>query len=153
VRVVQEPPTASVKPWSDGYAATYWLGRATTEADGNVLHEAHPVYRREDSGRPQLVPPPAMLYPTHAPGPSTNAAFEQFEVLRAEVARARELILRLARASEELVQQTASLKTATASIQQVEAQLRQLLQNTAAFSNRLQQLEQRLTTPAPPLKP
>ena len=150
VHVVQESTSESAKPWSDGYAATYWLGRATASADNNVLHETHPVYRREDAGRPQLATPAALFYPTNAPLPATNAALEQFEFLRAEVARARDLTLRLAHAIDGLTQQAASMKTSGESIQQVQLQLTQLLQNAGALSNRVQQLEQRLpTTPRP----
>jgi ABC-type transporter Mla subunit MlaD len=132
---------------------TYWHGRTTVGSDGNVMHEAHPVYRREDAGQPQLVTPPEIFFPANVPVPSTNAAFEQFEILRAEAARARDLMLQLARASEGLGQQAASMTNTAQTTRQLQEQLRQLLHTASALSNRVQQLENRLVLPSRPNKP
>ena len=146
VRVIQETQPATDKPWSDGEFATYWMGRTTIGSDGSVLHEAHPVYRRENAGQPRLATPPELFLPTNTAASSTNAAFEQFELLRAEAARARELTLQLTRASEALAQQASGLKATAENTRHLQEQLRQLLQSSAVLSNRLLRLE----TQSPP---
>jgi hypothetical protein len=153
VRIIQERPPASRQPWSDGEAATYWLGRTAVGRDGTVLHEAHPVYRLENASLPQLATPPEFFFPTNVPIPLTNAAFEQFELLRAETARARDLTLQLARASESLAQQAGAMKSTAESTRQLQDQLRQLLAVCATLSNRVQILEQHLSPASAPKNP
>ncbi len=140
VRVIQEAPPGAQAPWTEGQNTTYWLGRAV-DSSGNTIREAHAVYRREGAGMPRLAVPPSAYYPTNLPLPSTNAAFEQFELLRAEVARSRDLTLQLTRASQSLALQAASMTNSVQGNRLIQEQLRELLHVTMALSNRIDRLE------------
>jgi hypothetical protein len=154
IHLVQEtPPPAATKPWSDGQVATYWIGRTTTRPDGNVMHETHPLYRLEGAGQPQLATPLGSYYPSD-PAPScTNATYEQYESLRAEAARARDYTVKLAHAAESLVDQSAQLRRDAETNHILQARCEQIIQSATTLSNRVMELEQRLTPPARPAKP
>ncbi len=141
VHIVQTPQ-ATAKPWTDGHATTYWVGRTTAGSDGNVLHEAHAVYRREDAGRPQLAPPYEILAPATAPAPTTNMLFEQFESQRAEAARAREAITRLLQASKEVSEQADTMKAMAETSRQLQRSLPAVNEQLSVLSNRVVVLEQ-----------
>ena len=150
VHVIQlQPESPPAKPWSDGQVATYMLGRATAGADGTVIHEAHPMYRLEGAARPQLGTPPAFYYPPRVDTVATNAAFEQSESLRAEAAHARDQTRRLLEVTTDLGQRAAALRDSAESNRALQQQLTQALQASTSLSNRVQQLELRLTGPEP----
>lgn len=151
--VAEMPPPAATKPWSDGTVATYWIGRTTAGPDGNVMHETHPLYRLEGAGQPQLATPLGSYYPSD-PAPScTNATFEQYESLRAESARARDYITKLSHAAESLVDQSAQLRRDFETSRILQGQCEQMIRSTTMLSNRVMEVEQPLTPPAPPAKP
>lgn len=151
--VEQMPPPAATKPWSDGTVATYWIGRTTAGPDGNVMHETHPLYRLEGAGQPQLATPLGTYYPSDPAPPGTNATFEQYESLRAESARARDYITKLSHAAESLVDQSAQLRRDLEVSRIMQGQCEQMIRSTTTLSNRVIELEQRLTPPARPTKP
>ena len=151
--VEQMSPPAAAKPWSDGHVTTYWLGRTTAGADGNVIHETHPFYRLEGAGQPQLATPLGAYYPTDQSPAATNATYEQYESLRAEAARARDYTVKLAHAAEALVEQSARLRRDSETNRLLQARCEQMIQSSSILSNRVMELEQRLAPPAPPTRP
>lgn len=152
IQIVQEPATLAAKPWSDGQVSTYWLGRQTAGPKDAVIHEAHPIYRLEGAGQPQLSTPVGNYYPPVALETSTNAAFAEYEALRAEAARTRDLIFKLTHASEELAKQADGLRRSTEANRLTRDQMDQLLRSSTALSNRLEVLDQRMSAPPSAIK-
>ena len=64
-------------------------------------------------------------------------------------ARARDLTRSLAQASQNLAEQAAVIRSSVETNRQLQAELRQVLQNNARLSNRVQRLEERLPSTAP----
>ena len=147
IHVAADQPAVSDKPWSDGQATTYWIGRTIASPAGNVIHEAHPLFRLEDAGRPQLATPPGLFYPPGSAQPATNATYEDYEALRSEAARARDVTLKLTVAAQELARQSAALRATAESNRQLQAQVGELSATAARLNDRMQTLEQR-TLPA-----
>jgi hypothetical protein len=138
--VPPEPARPIPAPWSDGQVVTYYLGRTVVGLDGNVIHEAHPVYRRENSGQPQLmVPSAAWAIPTA----TTNTVQEQVETLRAETSRTRDLSRQVLRAGEELVEQVKPIKAVIESNQALHQQVRELNQTISNLNTRVSRFEGR----------
>jgi hypothetical protein len=152
VHVSADLPPASDKPWSEGRSTTYWISRTVAGADGNVINEAHPLYRLEEAGHPQLATPPGLFYPSGSQLPATNATYEEYEALRSEAARARDVTLKLARAAQDLAQQSAAMRITAENNRLTQQQLGQLLQTALILSNRVQTLELR-TLPAEASQP
>jgi hypothetical protein len=147
IQVTQESAAPVAKPWSDGQVTTYWLGRQTAGPKDAVIHEAHPMYRLEGAAQPQLATPAGAYYTPVASESSTNAAFAEYEALRAEAARTRDLIFKLTHASEELAKQADGLRRSTEANRLSRDQMDQLLRSSAALSNRLEVLDQRMSAP------
>ncbi len=152
IRIIQESPPTAAKPWSDGQVTTYWLGRQTAGPKDAVIQEAHPIYRLEGAGQPQLATPAGAYYTPGALDSSTNAAFAEYEALRAEAARTRDLVFKLTHASEELAKQADGLRRSTEANRLTRDQMDQLLRSSAALSNRLEVLDQRMSAPPSGIK-
>jgi hypothetical protein len=143
VTVAEESAPLNPAPWSNGQVVTYWLGRTVVGADGNIFHEAHPVYRRENAGQPQLAVSPAVW---GVPAATTNALQDQADALRAETARTRDMARQVVHAGEELLQQVKPIQAYIESNQQMQEQMRGLNQTTSNFNNRISLIESQVTT-------
>ncbi len=69
-RIVYVPVTTTPLPrehreavWFPDQLAPYAVGRYVDPRDPNVVHEAHTIYRREQTSRPNLTPPVAVVFP------------------------------------------------------------------------------------------
>jgi hypothetical protein len=143
-------PVAPVQPspWSPGQTVAYWVARSVVGPDGNVIHEAHPVYRRENYGQPQLTVPSAVWVPSAAAAVTTNSLIEQADLLRAETARTRDLSGQVARTGQNLLNQVRSLRAVTENAGQMQDQIRGVIQAGTSISNRVQLIEDRLARPS-----
>lgn len=142
---IQDHPADNPAPWSEGHTSTYWVGRTVMDRDGSVMHEAHPVYRREDAGRPQLAVRSEAWLPAGSTAIPTNSIIEQADLLQAQTARARELTRQVMQASEELLQHGKAFNTTGRTDNLL--QIQHLLQVTHALSNRISRVEGQISKP------
>ena len=108
--------------WLPDQVAAYSVGRTVDPRDPNLLHEAHTIYRRERTSRPNPTPPAALVFPPPASPSANDAILILRDALTAELNRQRQ-------ASQGLIDQTRAL----------DGQLRQLNSQTEEFRHALQQ--------------
>lgn len=130
--------------WLPDQVAPYAVGRYVDPRDPQVLHEAHTLYRREQTSRPNLAPPAALVLPPVAGPSATNATLFLRDALTAELNQQRAV-------SQSLVEQAKSLATSVHQLNQQTDEFRAVFQESArvrahlqAVSNRLDMLESQL---------
>ena len=113
--------------WFPDQIAPYAVGRYVDPRDPHVVHEAHILYRREQTSRPNLIPPEALVVPPMAgPSASNTTALALIEQAKS-----------LANSIRQLNSQTQEFRDALQEAARVRAQLQ-------AVSNRLEMLESQL---------
>lgn len=154
----QPPPFLTPKQrgnvWFPDQVAPYAVGRYVDPRDPNVLHEAHTLYRREQTSRPNLTPPATLVLPPIAAPSASDATTLLRDALTAELNQQRA-------ASLALVEQGKSLANSVRQLNQQTEEFRNALQEAArvraqlqAVSNRLETLESQLRSlPAGPASP
>lgn len=137
------PPVPQETIWQPDKVGAYTVGRTVDPRDPNVVHEAHTVYRREETSRPNLTPPVAAVTPPAALA-ATNVSTLMRDVLTAELNQQRatsQALTREARAlNERLTQlnsQTQDMRDSLQDSARVRAQL-------TAVTNRLEVIETQL---------
>lgn len=143
--VVCSPPPSPPAVWQPDRVSAYSVGRTVDPRDPNVVHEAHTVYRREETSRPNLAPPLATptaqlpatfnsrpIPPVNPPRVTAPGVVQEAQALDA---RLRELNRR----SEEV-------RGSPPDAARVHAQIQ-------AVNSRLEALDSQLRTPAPPPQP
>jgi len=68
-----EPIPAPTEVWEPDRVAAYSVGRAVDPRDPDVVHEAHTIYRREETSHPNLTPPFANATPPAVAAPAPAA--------------------------------------------------------------------------------
>jgi hypothetical protein len=136
--------------WFPDQIAPYSVGRYVDPRDHNVVHEAHTIYRREQTSRPNLSPPEALVFPPVASRSASNVTVMLRDALSAELNQQRA-------ASRALIEQAQALDKYVRQLNAQTQDFREALQESArvraqlqAISNRLEILEGQLRA-SPPL--
>ena len=138
------PPAPPVLPadrreavWLHDEIVPYTSGRYSDRRDPNVLHEAHRIYRREQTSRPNLSPPEALLFPPVASPSATNAIALLRDGLTAELNQQRSTSLEIIKQAKEIDQRLRQINART-------EELREALQESARLRAQLQTVTARL---------
>jgi hypothetical protein len=142
-------PAQQSNVWLPDHVAPYTVGRYVDPRDPNLLHEGHSLYRREQTSRPNLAPPAALVLPPAGSPSATNVTVLLRDALTAELNDQRAT-------SKILVGQVQSVNESIRALSQRAQELRDALQETArlrtelsALSNRIEALEGRLRAGPP----
>lgn len=129
--------------WQPDKVGAYTVGRTVDPRDPNLVHEAHTVYRREQTSRPNLTPPTAAVTPPAALA-ATNVSTLMRDALTAELNQQRAT-------SQALVQEAQALNQRLTQLNSQTQDMRNSLQDSArvraqltAVSNRLEVIETQL---------
>ena len=79
------PPDRREAVWLPDRVAPYTAGRYVDPRDPNVVHEAHTIYRREQTSRANLAPPEFLVLPPVASPSATNGTALLRDALTAEL--------------------------------------------------------------------
>ena len=79
------PPDRREAVWLPDLVAPYTAGRYVDPRDPNVVHEAHTIYRREQTSRANLAPPEFLVLPPVASPSATNGTALLRDALTAEL--------------------------------------------------------------------
>ena len=139
VQPVLLAPEQRTNVWLPDQVAPYTIGRYRDPRDPDVLHEAHTLYRREQTSRPNLAPPAALALP--APGsPSVTGSTAMLrDALTAELNDQRVT-------SGILVTQVQSVQAVLRGLNQGAQELHQAAQESARLREALQVLSNRVST-------
>ena len=150
---VQPPfltPDQRANVWLPDQVAPYTVGRYVDPRDPNLLHEAHPIYRREQTSRPNFTPPAGLVLPPAGSPSASNATVMLRDALTAELNEQRAT-------SQVLVGQVQSVDQVLRNLSSRTQEFRDAVQESArvraqmqAVSNRVEALEGRLRTETPP---
>ena len=138
--------------WTDDQVAAYTVGRYVDPRDRNVVHEAHTLFRREQSCRPNLTPSSGLvlLAPDTGASPLTNATVFWHDALTAELNQQRGVSLRVIEQSQALQEQAQKFAGQAQAVRNALEESLRLRTQVESLTNRLEQLEQRLRpNPAP----
>lgn len=140
------PPERRENVWHPDELAPYAVGRYVDPRDRNMVHEAHTVYRRERSSRPNLTPPATALFPSGevAASSATNAVLFFRDALTAELNQQREASQAILDQSQQLLTNIHSLSDQARSLQQSAEEAARMRSQWQALTNRLDRLERRL---------
>ena len=138
------PPGPTGAPaWQPETVRVYSVGRAVDPRDGTIVHEAHTLYRREQTPRPNLVPPVAVVTPPAAPA-ATNVSLLLRDALTAELNQQRAASQTLAEEVKALNERLAQLNVQSQDLHNSLQDAARLRAQLAAISNRLEVIETRL---------
>jgi len=152
------PPERRPNVWLDDQVAPYAVGRYVDPRDRNVVHEAHTIYRREQSCRPNLTPPATLVIPPGevASSSATNVAAVFRDALTAELNQQHTASQAVVEQSQKLQQQVRQLSSQAQALRDSVEESSRLRGQLQTLTNRLDQLEKRLreaATPVPPSAP
>ena len=153
VHIIQESAPPSHAPWSEGQTTTYWVGRSVVGRDGNVIHEAHPVYRRENAGEPQLAVPSSAWLPPGVPTLTTNSLIELNDLLLAEMAKARDLTTQVVRTGDEMQKEMQRIRAAEEAENRLRVQILEIVKRATSMSNGPHEAGEGLQVPPAPNTP
>ena len=139
------PAAQQATVWSGDQVAAYSVGRYVDPSDRNVVHEAHTVYRREQTCHPNLTPPSGLVFPTpDTPGSSvTNATAFLHDALTAELNQQRALSRQVLEQSQSLQRHAEQINGQANAIRESLADYPRIRTELERMTNRLNQLEQR----------
>lgn len=144
-------PTPAVLPaesresvWLPDQIAPYAVGRYADPRDPNVVHEAHTLYRREQTSRPNLTPPEALAFPPVTAGSGNNATLMLRDALTAELNQQRASSLALVEQAQGLDKAVRQLNTQTKDFHDAIQESARLRLQLLAVSNRVEILEGQL---------
>ena len=135
--------------------APYAVGRYVDARDPNLVHEAHTVYRREQSCRPNLTPPATAVFPPGEPASAsaTNATLFLRDALTAELNQQRAASRSIVEQSRQLQEQVRQLSTQAQALRDSVEETARLRNQVQILTNRLEQLEKRLRDAKPAAPP
>ena len=123
--------------WFPDQVAPYSIGRYVDPRDPSVIHEAHTLYRREQSSRPNLTPPEILVMPPFASTPANNATTLLRDALTAELNQQRA-------SSQALIEQAKSLANSVRQLNTQSQEFRDALQESARVQAQLREVNIRL---------
>lgn len=130
--------------WFPDQIAPYTIGRYVDPRDPNVLHEAHTLYRREQTSRPNFTPPAALvLPPAGSPSASTTTIMLR-DALTAELNEQRATSRVLVNQVQSLDQLLRTLNARTQEFRDAVRESTLVRAQLQAVSNRLEVIEGRL---------
>lgn len=151
------PPERRENIWHPDEVAPYALGRYVDAHDRNLVHEAHTVYRREQSSRPNLTPPATAAFPPGEPAATsaTNAVLFFRDAFTAELNQQRAASQAIIEQSQQLLQNVRVLNDRAESLHQSAEEAARIRTQWQSLTSRLDRLERRLReteaqAPAPP---
>jgi hypothetical protein len=130
--------------WYPDQIAPYSVGRYLDPRDQDVVHESHTIYRREQTGRPNLTPPEALVFPPVASGSISNATVMLRDALTAELNQQRATSRALIEQAQGLDKAVRQLNTQTQEFRDTIQESARLRLQLLAVSNRLEILEGQL---------
>jgi len=148
------PPERRENVWHPDEVAPYAVGRYVDPRDRNMVHEAHTVYRRERSSRPNLTPPATAVFPSGeiAASSATNAVLFFHDALTAELNQQRAASQAIMEQSQQLLQNVQALGQQAHSLRESAEESSRMRTQWQAVTSRLDRLERRLretdTSPA-----
>ncbi len=140
------PPERRENVWHPDEFAPYAVGRYVDPHDRSLVHEAHTVYRRERSSRPNLIPPATAVFPLSeaAATSATNAVLFFRDALTAELNQQRAVSQAIIEQSQQLLKNVRTLSGQAESLHNSAAEAAEMHSQWQALSNRLDQLEHRV---------
>ena len=141
------PTERRASVWTDDQVAPYAVGRYVDPRDRNVVHEAHTLYRREQSCRPNLTPPSGLVVPAPdtAATALTNATIFWRDALTADLNQQRAVSLRVIEQSQVLQQQVQKFTGQAQAVREALEESLRLRVQVEDLTNRLEQLRLRET--------
>jgi len=136
-------PQPSPTAWQPETVRAYTLGRAVDPRDANVVHEAHTIYRREETPRPNLTPPTAIVTPQAAKA-STNVSNLLRDALTAELNQQRSVSQALTQEAKALNERLAQLNAQSQDLNNSLQDAARLRAQLSAITNRLEAIETQL---------
>ena len=130
--------------WLPDQVAPYAVGRYLDPRDPNLLHEGHTLYRREQTSRPNLTPPAALILPPPGSASASNATAMLRDALTAELNDQRALSQVLVGQVKSVEQLLRNLSARTQEFRDAAQDFTRLSAQLQAMSNRCDQLESRL---------
>ena len=143
------PPDQRENVWHPDEVAPYAVGRYVDPRNRNVVHEAHTVYRRERTSRPNLTPPATAVFPSGevAASSATNAVLFFRDALTAELNQQRTASQAIVDQSQELLKNVQTLSGQAQSLRESAEETARMRSQWQALTNRLDRLERRLREP------
>lgn len=141
VSVAAQPLTASqlTNVWLPDQVVPYAVGRSVDPRNRDIVHEAHTIFRREQTSRPNLAPPVALVLPTPGNPVAQDATMLLRDALTAELNEQRA-------ASKTLIRQAESVSDLLRNLDARTKEFRDVVQEAARLRTQLQSLSNRLTT-------
>ncbi len=133
------PPDQRANVWLPDQVAPYAVGRYVDPRDPNVLHEAHTLYRREQTSGPNFTPPAALVLPPVGSPSASNTTVMLRDALTAELNEQRAT-------SRVLVDQVQSVDQLLRSLNSRTQEFRDAVQESARLRAQLQAVSNRLDT-------
>lgn len=161
VAAIQVPPPPVLPPeraenvWYPDQIAPYAVGRYIDSRDHNVVHEAHTIYRREQTSHPNLTPPAALVFPPVAGPPAINDTVMFRDALTAELNQQRATSRAILDQAKALDQQLRRLNAQSREFQDTLQELGRVREQFLTVSNRLESIERQFGNlpSAPSTKP
>jgi hypothetical protein len=142
-------PEQRANVWLPDQVAPYTVGRYTDLRDPNVLHEAHTLYRREQTSRPNFTPPAALALPPAGSSSASNATVMLRDALTAELNEQRVRSQVLVSQVQSVEQVLRNLSSRTQEMQEAVRESARLQAQLQSVSNRLETIASRLRVEAP----
>ena len=140
------PPEHREAVWFPDQIAPYTIGRYVDPRDPHVLHEAHTIYRREQTSRPNLTPSPVLVFPPVAAAPAINVTAMLRDALTAEVNQQRATSQAIIEQARNLDQHLRRLNAQTQEFRVALQESHRLREQLTAVTNRLEVIEGQLRT-------
>jgi len=138
------PPESAVNVWYPDQIAPYAVGRYIDSRDRDVMHESHTIYRREQTSRPNLTPPAALMFPPVASPPAITATSMFQDALTAELNQQRATSKAILDQAKALDQQLGRLNSQSREFHDTLQELGRVREQFLAVSNRLEFIERQL---------
>lgn len=142
-------PPQLTNVWLPDKVTAYAVGRYLDPRDGSVVHEAHTLYRREQTSRPNLAPSVALVLPSPGNPAPQDATLLLRDALTAELNTQRATSQVLVRQAESVGELLRSLEARTKEFRDAVRETASLSAQLHCLSNRLACLEGRPTNEPP----
>ena len=142
------PPDRREAVWLPDLVAPYTTGRYVDPRDPNVVHEAHTIYRREQTSRANLAPPEFLVLPPVASPSATNGTALLRDALTAELNQQRATSKAIIQQAGEINKQLLQIDIRTKEFNDALAEAARLRKELEAVTTRLNLIENSLR-PAP----
>jgi hypothetical protein len=152
VSLPQSPHTASDGIWMPDQFSAYSVGRYVDPNDPAVMHDAHTLYRREESGWWNLAPANSQMTPGLAPSAGQHESLILRDALTAELNRQRATSLALIEQAKILDAHLKDFNVQSREFQDALKQFYSLRDRMTLVSNRLDSIEYQLRALPPAAK-